>query len=90
MTRSIRCWNTLAVVFLALPVLAAAQQADGHRGYVAVNGGLQVLPSEFTDSATLSGPSSLWRESVLPGSTGPILCTTLRAMAMGTTRDDGS
>ena len=34
--------------------------------------------------------SSLWRKSVLPGSTGPILCTRLRPMAMGTTRDDGS
>ena len=35
-------------------------------------------------------PNSPWRKSVLPGSTGPILCTRLRPMAMGTTRDDGS
>ena len=34
--------------------------------------------------------NSLWQKSVLRGSTGPIFCTRLRPMAMGTTRDDGS
>ena len=70
MTRSIRWWNTLAVLLLALPSIAAAQQGDGHRGYVAVNGGLQVVPGEFTDAATFAGPSPVYTEMVSSAATG--------------------
>ena len=70
MTRSIRWWNTLAVLLLALPSIAAAQHVDGHRGYVAVNGGLQVLPSEFADAATFAGPSPVYTQLVSSAATG--------------------
>ena len=40
------------------PAVDRRRAARGcHRGYVAVNGGLQVLPSEFRDAATFAGPS---------------------------------
>ena len=48
------------------------------------------LAARFARTVKRRSLSSLWRKSVLPGSTGPILCTRLRPMAMGTTRDDGS
>ena len=70
MTRSIRWWNALAVLLLALPSIAAAQQGDGHRGYVAVNGGLQVVPGEFTDAATFGGSSPVYTEMVSSAATG--------------------
>ena len=70
MTRTIRRWNALAVLVLAIPSIAAAQQVDRYRGYVAVNGGLQVVSGEFTDAATFAGPSPVYAELVSSAATG--------------------
>ena len=62
--------RVFALLALALPSVAAAQQVDSHRGYVAVNGGLQVVPGEFTDAATFGGPSPVYTEMVSSAATG--------------------
>ena len=64
-----RC-RVFALLALALPSVAAAQQVDSHRGYVAVNGGLQVVPGEFADAATFAGPSPVYTEMVSSAATG--------------------
>ena len=63
MTRVAGWWQVFGLmVFVLMPSVAAAQQMDGHRGYVAVNGGLQALATDFTDAATFSGPGSVYAE----------------------------
>ena len=63
-------WQVFGLLTLALPSIAAAQQMDGHRGFVAVNGGVQVIASEFTDAATFAGPSPVYAEMVSSAATG--------------------
>ena len=62
--------TTFGLLTLVLPSVVSAQQMDSHRGYVAVNGGLQVLPSEFTDRATFAGPRPVYTEMVSGAATG--------------------
>lgn len=62
--------GVFGLALLTLPPVAVAQQVDSSRGYVAVNGGLQVLPSEFTDRASFAGPRPVYTEMVSGAATG--------------------
>ena len=64
-----RC-GVFALLALALPSIAEAQQMDGHRVYVAVNGGKQVPAGDFADAATYAGPGPIYTETVSGAATG--------------------
>ena len=64
-----RC-KVFVLLALGLPSVAVAQQMNSHRGYVAVNGGTQVLSGEFTDAATFAGPSPVYTKVVSGAATG--------------------
>ena len=69
MTRAAGWRQVFGLMVFLVPSVAAAQQMDGHRGYIAVNGGLQALPTNFTDAATFSGPGSVYAKMVSAAAT---------------------